>query len=239
MGRHGWIAHTIARLVDLVRFRVARAVASVPGRLSPGSGRSPARGSLMAATDTRRGDAADPPGTESDLPAEFPGAERFEAPVPVDRPESSPGMDGALAEGGDGEVEAGSVGSGEGGWSDDDEMLTFTPDAALDLVDEIEFSFEPASSLGEQASENGRDPGADGIAATGAFDDLGTGWVEGDGTRECPEGFPIKGNGNSHIYHLPGQGSYAATIPELCFATEEAAAAEGYRPVKRSQGAAQ
>jgi hypothetical protein len=95
-------------------------------------------------------------------------------------------------------------------------MLTFTPDDSLNLVDDIEFTFEPERSAD-------RLPNGD------------MGWVEGDGTRECPDDFPIKGNGTSHIYHLPGQASYAATIAELCFATEEVAAAEGYRPTKRNR----
>lgn len=55
-------------------------------------------------------------------------------------------------------------------------------------------------------------------------------WVKGDGTPNCPERFPIKGNANSRIYHLPGESSYERTVPELCFATEEDAAAAGYRP---------
>jgi len=54
-------------------------------------------------------------------------------------------------------------------------------------------------------------------------------WVEGDGTPTCPDDFPIKGNANSRIYHLPGESSYERTVPELCFATEEDAAAAGYR----------
>ncbi len=124
-----------------------------------------------------------------------------------------------------------------GGWSDD-ETLTFTPDSALDLVAEIEFSFEPAPNLGESGAGAGDGAGSDSARFTNAAD-TGLGWVEGGGARECPESFPIKGNGNSHIYHLPGQASYGATIPELCFATERAAAAEGYRPVKRSHAARQ
>ena len=55
-------------------------------------------------------------------------------------------------------------------------------------------------------------------------------WVEGDGSPNCPDEFPIKGNANSRIYHLPGEPSYERTIAELCFATEEDAAAAGYRP---------
>jgi hypothetical protein len=46
----------------------------------------------------------------------------------------------------------------------------------------------------------------------------------------CPEAFAIKGNASSRIYHLPGEPSYARTIPELCFATEDDARAAGFRP---------
>jgi hypothetical protein len=58
-------------------------------------------------------------------------------------------------------------------------------------------------------------------------------WIPTDGAHECPAEFPIKGNSNSHIYHLPGGASYNATIPNICFATEEAAEAAGFRPPKR------
>lgn len=55
------------------------------------------------------------------------------------------------------------------------------------------------------------------------------GAVAGDGTATCPPDHPIKGNADSLIYHRPGQASYDRTIPELCFASEEAATAAGYR----------
>ena len=45
----------------------------------------------------------------------------------------------------------------------------------------------------------------------------------------CPDDHPIKGNAGSRIYHVAGQVSYAATIPEICFATAEDAEAVGYR----------
>jgi large subunit ribosomal protein L17 len=57
------------------------------------------------------------------------------------------------------------------------------------------------------------------------------GAVPAGGKRECPDGYPIKGNAGSMRYHLPGQPSYARTAPELCFATEEAARAAGFAPV--------
>jgi hypothetical protein len=58
-------------------------------------------------------------------------------------------------------------------------------------------------------------------------------FVPTNGAHECPPAYPIKGNSKSHIYHLPGGGSYNATIPNMCFATEEAAQAAGYRATKR------
>lgn len=53
-----------------------------------------------------------------------------------------------------------------------------------------------------------------------------------NGERTCPEAFPIKGNASSHIYHRPGESSYEATIPEICFADEGIADSMGYRPRK-------
>jgi micrococcal nuclease len=55
------------------------------------------------------------------------------------------------------------------------------------------------------------------------------GAVAGDGTAACPDGFPVKGNAQSRIYHEPGQVSYAPTVAEFCFASAEAAEAAGYR----------
>ncbi|MBI5087993.1 MAG: hypothetical protein HZB15_03745 [Actinobacteria bacterium] len=48
----------------------------------------------------------------------------------------------------------------------------------------------------------------------------------------CPDGFPIKANGNSGIFHVPGGRFYDRTIPERCYATTQAAEADGYRAAK-------
>lgn len=50
--------------------------------------------------------------------------------------------------------------------------------------------------------------------------------------RQCPDGYPIKGNDSSKIYHLPGGRFYARTVPERCYANEEDAIADGYRAAK-------
>jgi hypothetical protein len=47
---------------------------------------------------------------------------------------------------------------------------------------------------------------------------------------DCPPDFPIKGNLPSRVYHLPGQPTFERTIPELCFADEDAAMSAGFRP---------
>ncbi|HZU90836.1 MAG TPA: 50S ribosomal protein L4 [Stellaceae bacterium] len=61
-----------------------------------------------------------------------------------------------------------------------------------------------------------------GVATPGA--------VAGDGTPDCPAGYPIKGDAGSMLYHVPGGQYYNGTVPEMCFATEADAVAAGYHP---------
>ncbi len=65
----------------------------------------------------------------------------------------------------------------------------------------------------------------------------GTSWVVGDGTYDVPDGYPIKGNANSHIYHPEASPSYAITIAEIYFRDAETAEAFGYR-LPKNMGAA-
>ena len=48
----------------------------------------------------------------------------------------------------------------------------------------------------------------------------------------CPSGYPVKGNSNSRIYHVPGGRFYDRTVPERCYATAADAEADGYRAAK-------
>ena len=49
-----------------------------------------------------------------------------------------------------------------------------------------------------------------------------------------PEGFEIKGNADSMLYHVPGSRFYKQTTAEAWFATEEAAEAAGFsRPASQ------
>lgn len=63
----------------------------------------------------------------------------------------------------------------------------------------------------------------------------GVNWVPGDGGTEAPEGFPLKGNASSMIYHPKESATYARTIAEYYFATPEDAEAAGYRLPKSLQ----
>lgn len=63
-------------------------------------------------------------------------------------------------------------------------------------------------------------------------DEAESGWVDPiDGV--CPASHPIKGNAQSNIFHVPGGASYDRTVPERCYASPEAAEADGMRAAKR------
>jgi hypothetical protein len=62
--------------------------------------------------------------------------------------------------------------------------------------------------------------------------------TRGTGARDCPAGFPVKGNLPSRVFHTPGQPDYDRTTPEVCFASEDAASAAGFRHARSRPPAA-
>jgi hypothetical protein len=62
--------------------------------------------------------------------------------------------------------------------------------------------------------------------------------VRAGGGRDCPPGFPVKGNLPSRVFHGPGQQDYDRTTPEVCFASEAAARDAGFRHSRMGAGAA-
>ncbi|WP_353650576.1 50S ribosomal protein L17 [Nakamurella sp. A5-74] len=56
--------------------------------------------------------------------------------------------------------------------------------------------------------------------------------------NEAPEGFPIKGNADSKLYHVPDSRFFSTTVAEVWFATPEAAEAAGFALPKSQQKAA-
>ena len=96
------------------------------------------------------------------------------------------------------------------------EQLEADAAAALEMADTAAAAEAPAAEAAEADAGAGVPEGA----------------VRGDGTGECPEDYPIKGNATSKLYHSPGSPSYKRTVPEYCFATTEAAEAAGFNPTK-------
>ena len=62
--------------------------------------------------------------------------------------------------------------------------------------------------------------------------DSGEGWIKGDGENNVPDGYPIKGNGGSMIYHPQESRSYENTVAEYYFASAEVAESYGFRAPK-------
>ena len=82
---------------------------------------------------------------------------------------------------------------------------------------------DPATTDGSTAVDN-----AEGYA----------GAMRGDGENNVPEGYPIKGNAGSMIFHTSESGSYDNTIAEWYFATAEDAVNAGFRaPANLKRGA--
>lgn len=65
-----------------------------------------------------------------------------------------------------------------------------------------------------------------------AADDLPD-YLEGTESATPPEGYPVKGNRRSGIYHLPGDLAYERTVPSLWFRSAEAAERNGFRHALR------
>jgi hypothetical protein len=83
---------------------------------------------------------------------------------------------------------------------------------------------EPSAATLAAMPDEGDDP-----AEPGAGGDR---WVAPLDDGGCPDGFPVKANDNSGIYHVPGGRFYDRTVPERCYARTEECEADGYRAAK-------
>jgi len=57
-------------------------------------------------------------------------------------------------------------------------------------------------------------------------------WVEPNDDGTCPDGYLVKAKVASGIFHVEGGRNYARTKPDRCYATAEAAEADGLRQSK-------
>jgi len=71
-------------------------------------------------------------------------------------------------------------------------------------------------------------PAAAPVAAAPAAAPYGAGSAASNPDGSAPEGFAIKGNDSSKLYHVPGSRYYDSTIAEIWFATPEDAERAGF-----------
>ncbi|MEM9747843.1 MAG: 50S ribosomal protein L4 [Actinomycetota bacterium] len=91
-------------------------------------------------------------------------------------------------------------------------------------VEEAEERLEEAGDADDDGVSNLVDPSPHGEGSHAPLDD----------PDEMPEGYPIKGNADSMLYHLPGTSFYDRTVAEVWFDTAESAEAAGFsRPASQ------
>jgi large subunit ribosomal protein L17 len=91
---------------------------------------------------------------------------------------------------------------------------------------------EKAAAPADEATPAAEETAADTVEESASTEDA----PYGEGSHapladasEAPEGFPIKGNEDSKLYHVPGSAHYDRTVAEVWFATPEAAEAAGFQ----------
>jgi large subunit ribosomal protein L4 len=87
-----------------------------------------------------------------------------------------------------------------------------TPKGAAPASEQVSFAKKSAAPAEEGTDEHPYGPDSHAPLA--------------DGSQ--PEGFPVKGNADSMLYHVPGSSFYARTVAEVWFTTAEAAEAAGF-----------
>ena len=90
----------------------------------------------------------------------------------------------------------------------------------------------PAKATAKPAKATAKPVKATAAAVADGTDDaaeLPAGAVAGNADGSMPDGFEIKGNSDSMLYHLPGTRFYSQTDAELWFATADDAEAAGYQ----------
>ncbi|MEX3566210.1 thermonuclease family protein [Micrococcus endophyticus] len=115
-------------------------------------------------------------------------------------------------------------------------------DGNVRFLPEVEAAWEQARADGvglfsgecavEEAPEPVEDEAPTAVAEPAPAPAAGSGPVPG-ADFVCPDDFPVKGNDNSFIYHVPGQQHYGRTNARNCYASAAAAEVDGYRAAKR------
>ena len=94
-------------------------------------------------------------------------------------------------------------------------------------------SQQAAATPAGEAAEEAPETATEATEAAEATDSADAPYGEGshaplEDVNEAPEGFEIKGNADSMLYHVPGSRFYDNTVAEVWFASAEAAEAAGF-----------
>lgn len=144
--------------------------------------------------------------------------------------EAAGASDSAAAESGAGDSDAGDAGVADLAASvDASDTDAADGDAAEDSADDA------ASAPQALAGSADGDAAADEAAGDDAAAPYGPGSHAPLPDDEQPEGYPIKGNADSMLYHVPGGSHYGRTIAEVWFATEEDAERAGFAAPKSAE----
>jgi large subunit ribosomal protein L17 len=121
------------------------------------------------------------------------------------------------------------------------------PMAVIELVsqktvtDEAERARRVAASQ-QAAEDKAQSAKAQPVAGVPAAEETETAAPYGEGShaplddpQEAPEGFPVKGNADSMLYHLPGTSFYDRTVAEVWFSDAVTAEAAGFTLPKSQQ----
>lgn len=58
-------------------------------------------------------------------------------------------------------------------------------------------------------------------------------WVKPDGSGQVPTSHPVKAKVSSRVYRVPGMPGYERSVPDRCYASPEAAEADGFTRATR------
>lgn len=121
-------------------------------------------------------------------------------------------------------------GAGYAGWTVWQRKNATAPAAAPEWppLTDVGDRASTAATFAAVAVDDGRSSGDDQAEPA----DAGNRWVAPNDDGSCPDGFPIKANDNSGIYHVPGGRFYDRTVPERCYARTDDCEADGYRAAK-------
>jgi hypothetical protein len=106
---------------------------------------------------------------------------------------------------------------------------------AADQLEDLTADLVNARRDADRAAKQLANRAAEALAAVQAVAATHAGAVPADGTDRCPPNYPIKATMAAMQYHIPGEPTYNALVPDVCLESTAAAEAAGF---SRSEGEA-